>query len=177
MLAAHSAGDGNQPLQQLASFLVLSVAAAAAATAGCSWLAGDILQNVRACISVGLHCCCRSNCLLVYFAYAHLYHFPSIQGRALLRAQTRSAHPPCTTRPLHPSFHSFFCFPAQGGSAGIVILATVASLGSTAAFTLVNHNTLLRRAAAAGALSDRDDLDELPGAHAGRAPLMGPKEV
>lgn len=47
VLAAHSAGEGNQPLRQLANLLVLSVAAAAATTAACSWLLGDILQNVR----------------------------------------------------------------------------------------------------------------------------------
>lgn len=67
---------------------------------------------------------------------------------------------------------------AQGGSTGIIVLATVASLGSTAAFTLLNHSRLLRRAAAeGGALDDQDDLHALPRTYADRVPLMGPKEV
>eukprot|EP00903_Cladosiphon_okamuranus_P008065 g7779.t1 len=109
VLAAHSAGEGNTSLRHLANLLVLSVAAAAATTAACGWLAGDTLQN--------------------------------------------------------------------GGSAGIIVLAMLASLGSTAAFSLLKHNTLLRRAAATGALNDRDDHDVLPRTHADRAPLMDPKEV
>eukprot|EP00752_Nemacystus_decipiens_P001853 g1786.t1 len=109
VLAAHSGGEGNQPVRQLANRLVLSLVAAGATTATCCLLVGDILQN--------------------------------------------------------------------GGTVGIIILATVASLGSTAAFTLLTHGTLLRRAAAAGALDDRDDLNALPRTHPDRAPLMGPKEV
>lgn len=69
------------------------------------------------------------------------------------------------------------CLAAQGGSAGIMVLATLASLGSTATFTLLKHIVLLRRAAALGSLDDRDDADILPRIHADRAPLMGPKET
>lgn len=47
VLAAHSAGEGTQSLRQLVYLLLLSVGAAAVTTAACSWLAGDIVQNVR----------------------------------------------------------------------------------------------------------------------------------
>ncbi|CAM9804759.1 unnamed protein product [Scytosiphon promiscuus] len=83
VLAAHSAGDGNQSIRQFAYLLPFSVGGAAGATAACSWLIGDMVQ--------------------------------------------------------------------KGGSAGIMILATIASFGSTAVFTLHKHSLLLRRAAAASA--------------------------
>lgn len=54
MLAAHSAGEENQPFRQLVCLLVLSVGAASATTAVCTWLVGDILKNVSvACGMVG----------------------------------------------------------------------------------------------------------------------------
>ena len=66
----------------------------------------------------------------------------------------------------------------QGGSTGIIVLATVASLGSTAAFTFLEHSMLIRKsAAAAGGAKSWDDRDVLPGTHAERAPMMDPKEV
>ena len=46
VLAAYSAGWGNQSLRQQACLLALSVIAAAVTTAACSWLVGDIIQNV-----------------------------------------------------------------------------------------------------------------------------------
>lgn len=181
VLAAYSGGEGNQTLRLLANLLVLSVAAAAATTATCSWLVGDILRNVRACLP---RCCGVVVDVLAHRLHRlHIYqrpctyHYPIIQrGKQTASAATFST-PSWYQLPPSPLPPLFCAFAAQGGSAGIIILATVASLGSTTAFTLLKHNTLLRRAAAAGALDDRDDLDALPRSHADRAPLMGPKEV
>ncbi|CAM9114866.1 unnamed protein product [Hapterophycus canaliculatus] len=119
VLAAHSAGEGNQPVRHLAYLLAFGVVGAAGTTSACSWLLGDMLRN--------------------------------------------------------------------GGSAGIMALATIASFGSTAVFTLHNHNMLLRRAAAAtgrgdtggggGAAFDHHlHRDGLPRIH-DECALPDPKEV
>lgn len=54
---------------------------------------------------------------------------------------------------------------AQGGSVGIMVLATVASLGSTAVFTIDKHNMLLTRAATAAAFDDRERHEGLSHLH------------
>ncbi|CAM9306022.1 unnamed protein product [Ectocarpus sp. 6 AP-2014] len=53
----------------------------------------------------------------------------------------------------------------NGGSVGIMVLATVASLGSTAVFTIDKHNMLLTRAATAAAFDDRERHEGLPHLH------------
>lgn len=55
-----------------------------------------------------------------------------------------------------------------------MVLATLASLSSTAVFTVHKHNMLLRRAAAEGETLAFDGSEHRNG---DRAPLMGPKEV
>lgn len=71
VFAAHSVGEENQPFQHAAYLLVLSVGAASATTATCTWLVGDILQNVsvtygiigamtNCCMNVSLLTCTRT---------------------------------------------------------------------------------------------------------------------
>ncbi|CAM9520838.1 unnamed protein product [Ectocarpus sp. 12 AP-2014] len=53
----------------------------------------------------------------------------------------------------------------NGGSVGIMVLATVASLGSTAVFTIDKHNMLLTRAATAAAFDDHERHEGLSHLH------------
>lgn len=103
VLAAHSAGEGNQPLRQLANLLVLSVVPAAATTAACSWLVGDILQNVRASDLSAFGCCTTIAAVWVRF-FARVLHrrqqlFPetSTQKTKIIRERGHARH-------THPSW-------------------------------------------------------------------------
>lgn len=53
VLAAHSAGEGSQPLRQMLYLSLLSVGAATAMTAAGSLLAGDLLVEVKLCTDDG----------------------------------------------------------------------------------------------------------------------------
>ncbi|CAB1121510.1 unnamed protein product [Ectocarpus sp. CCAP 1310/34] len=53
----------------------------------------------------------------------------------------------------------------NGGSVGIMVLATVASLGSTAVFTIEKHNMLITRAATTAAFDDRERHEGLSHLH------------
>lgn len=68
VLAAHAGGESSQTPQELMYLLVLSVVAAAVMAAISSWLAGDMLEEVRASTEEGSHRRASLQCLLLIIA-------------------------------------------------------------------------------------------------------------